>query len=212
MIMARHLTEADQLGWITNALPGFRRAIVAMHLSRCHNCRQEIEQLEAFMNPMEEIVQETNPTNELDLPPAHLDGLILHAARTAEHSSPRARPRRTLPGEIMLHRPAYALTAIVLFILAAWTLHQQWTADEPSAPQVAAVGTGDSIEAISPGQTWADPWTEEVEDRLAELEILLAMAEEDLYTPSTPDIIIEETDIDTEIQYLFQEIESEQTL
>lgn len=202
--MARHLTDGDQFGWITHELPPLRRASVAFHLTRCAECKAKVEACAAAFASIDQIVLESPM---VDQPPAHLDGLILHAARVEAPRAPTATRAHLRAASL---RPLLATASLAILLVAGWGMLRLLV---PSAPvQIAESDNLYTPEDAFLRAAWQDPWTAEVEDRLEDLEILLAMAEEDLYTPSTPDILIQATEIDTEIQYLFQEIESEPNL
>src|SRR5690606_9338590 len=130
-----------------------------------------------------------------DRPPAHLDGLILHAARVEAPRAPITSTRAHLRAASL--RPLLATASLAILLVVGWGMLRLLV---PSAPvQIAESGNHYTAEDAFLRAAWQDPWTAEVEDRLEDLEILLAMAEEDLYTPSTPDILIQATEIDTEI-------------
>lgn len=99
-----HLPE-----FVAGTLPGWRRRLVAVHLRRCEDCREELRRQETVAAGLDELAGEERAQPEQP-PPGLLDALLAQAER------PGVRGRAAVParGAVSGARPGLSVALLVI--------------------------------------------------------------------------------------------------
>ena len=135
--MKAHIPETALALYVSNDLPLWRRARVALHVSRCRWCRQMVEIYRADRQQFRETASEIPHGVNWDKLSAEITANIHVGLAAGECVAPRKRKAAALGW-----RPAVAMAGLAALLVCAWVLNMPSTTTEELGRALTAIWNG----------------------------------------------------------------------